>query len=54
MEGERTTLGLVAWYDTIANADASLVKVMKDAGGQFAHANALENHRILSVDDQHD
>ena len=33
VKGHLTTVGYVSWHDNVADADASLVKVMKDAGG---------------------
>ena len=32
--GKRTTFGYVSWYSNISKQDASVVKVMKDAGGE--------------------
>ena len=34
MIGKRTSFGYVSWYDNISKQDASVVKVMKHAGGE--------------------
>jgi len=36
LKGHLTTVGYVSWHDNRAQTDASLVKVMKDAGGRSA------------------
>lgn len=35
LQGHLTTVGYVSWYENKAETDASLVKVMKDAGGDY-------------------
>lgn len=37
MKGKPATMGLVAWYDRIAESDASIVQLFKEAGGKATH-----------------
>lgn len=37
VKGKRATFGLVAWANTIRDADASIVKLLKAAGGKSTY-----------------
>ena len=34
MKGQRTTMGYMAWNDNIATEDSTMVKILRDAGGE--------------------